>query len=130
MNTKVMIVDDEPSIRLTVRAVLEPRGFELLPVESGAQCIEELERGFQGVVLMDVMMPGMNGWETIKEIEKRGLGKGILISMLTAKQDPDIELREVAETVTNYIRKPFESSDLVATVTEYCQMLEDAENRG
>ncbi len=125
---KVMIVDDEPSIRLTVRAVLEPRGFELLPVESGAKCIEELEKGFRGVILMDVMMPDMNGWETIKEIEKRGLKEGNLISMLTAKQDPDSELAELAESVTYYIRKPFEAADLVSIVTEYCQLLEDAEN--
>ncbi len=125
MNKKVMIVDDEPSIRLTVRAVLEPKGFELLQVESGAQCIEELEKGFKGVILMDVMMPGMNGWETIKEIERKRLREGNIISMLTAKQDPDLELAELAESVTYYVRKPFEVADLVSAVTEYCQMLDD-----
>ena len=121
-----MIVDDEPSIRLTVRAVLEPSGFEVTPVESGEKCIAELEKGFAGVVLMDVMMPGMDGWATIREIERKGLGKDILISVLTAKQDPDADLAEFAESVSSYVRKPFEPAELVSIVTEYCQLLEDA----
>ena len=127
MNKQVMVVDDEPGIRLTVRAVLEPKGFEVMLVESGEKCIEELERGFKGVVLMDVMMPDMDGWATVRAIERKGLAKGSLISMLTAKQDPDDDLAEVAETVSHYVRKPFEATELVSIVTEYCQLLEEAE---
>jgi len=122
-----MVVDDELGIRLTVRAVLEPKGFEVMLVENGEKCIEELEKGFAGVILMDVMMPGMDGWETIRQIEKRGLIKGSLISMLTAKQDPDADLEEVAESVSYYVRKPFEAAELVSVMEEYCQLLEESE---
>ncbi len=125
-----MVVDDEPGIRLTVRAVLEPKGFEVTLVESGEKCIEALENGYAGVILMDVMMPGMDGWATIREIEKRGLIKGNLISMLTAKQDPDDDLEEVAESVSYYVRKPFEATELVSVVDEYCQLLEESEESG
>ncbi len=126
MEKKVMVVDDEPGIRLTVKAVLEPRGFDVLPVESGQKCIEELEKGFKGVILMDVMMPEANGWDTVKKISSKGLGEGSLISMLTAKQDPDMDMEELTEIVSHYVRKPFEASDLVSIVGEYCEMLEDA----
>lgn len=126
MAKRVMIVDDEQDIRLTVKAVLEPRGFAVIPVESGEQCIEELEKGFKGVILMDIMMSGMDGWETVRQIHSRGLHEGNVISMLTAKHEPDPDLEQLAEDVLHYIRKPFEPMELVSIVTDYCQLLEDA----
>ncbi|MBM3132706.1 MAG: response regulator [Chloroflexi bacterium] len=128
MARNVMVVDDERDIRITVRAVLEPRGFKVLLIESGEKCIEELEKGFKGVILLDIMMAGMDGWETVREITKRGLQQGNIIAMLTAKHDPDPDLEQLAENVLHYIRKPFEPSELVAIVGEYCQFLEDAKS--
>lgn len=127
MARNVMIVDDERDIRITVRAVLEPRGFKVLPVESGEKCIEELEKGFKGVILLDIMMAGMDGWETVREITRRGLDKGIIIVMLTAKHEPDPDLEELTENVLHYIRKPFEPAEMVAIVRDFCQYLEEAE---
>lgn len=126
MGNKVMIVDDEHDIRVTVRAVLEPKGFEVMPVESGFKCIEALQNGFKGVILMDVMMPDMDGWATVRQIAGKRLNKGNIVCMLTAKQDPDSDLEELAETVIYYIRKPFEPAELVSVVGEYCEMLEEA----
>lgn len=128
MAKNVMIVDDEIDIRVTVKAVLGSRGFDVLLVESGQQCIEELEKGFKGVILMDVMMPDMDGWETVKEISEKGLQKGNIISMLTAKHEPDPALEELAEYVIYYIRKPFEPTELVSIVSEYCELLEDGQS--
>ncbi len=128
MARNVMIVDDERDIRITVRAVLEPRGFKVLPVESGEKCLEELEKGFRGVILLDIMMAGMDGWETVREITRRKLDKGIVIMMLTAKHEPDPDLEQLTENVLHYIRKPFEPAELVAIVGEYCQFLEEADS--
>ena len=125
MERNVMIVDDELDIRVTVKAVLGPRGFNVTLVESGAKCIEELDNGFKGVILMDVMMPDMDGWETVREIRNRGLQRGNIISMLTAKHEPDPDLEELAECVIYYVRKPFEPKELVAVVGEYCDLLEE-----
>jgi len=124
MERKVMIVDDEPDIREVVKVVLEPFGFEVVAAENGDTCIEELQRGFRGVILMDIMMPGMNGWETIRKIESNGLTDGNIISMLTAKEDPDTDLSQMTETVLNYIRKPFKAEYLVSTVEKYCAWLD------
>ncbi len=130
MNTKIMVVDDEPDIRTAVSTVLELSGFEVVTVENGNRCIEELEKGFRGVILMDVMMPELNGWDTIKELVSRGLMDGNIISMLTAKEDPDVELMELTEVVLNYIRKPFKADYLVSMVTKYCEWLEQSKNAG
>lgn len=130
MERNVMVVDDELDIRVTVKAVLGPRGFNVMLVESGAKCIEELENGFKGVILMDVMMPDMDGWATVREITNRGLQKGNIISMLTAKHEPDTDLEELAESVIYYVRKPFEPNELVAVVGEYCDLLVEMNGEG
>jgi DNA-binding response OmpR family regulator len=91
MDKRIMVVDDDPDILICMRRIFEREGFEVLTVDSGLDCIKELERGFKGVVILDIMMPFMDGWDTISEIKKRGLTKDIIISILTAKGTPDHE---------------------------------------
>ncbi len=124
MSKKVMIVDDDPSILISVREVLELAGFDVLTVNSGSKCIEELKKGFKGVILMDVMMPGMDGWDTIQEIVNNNLLEGNIVAMLTAKDIPDEKMEEVKEYVIDYITKPFDIDELIATVDEYFDYIE------
>lgn len=125
MNKSVMIVDDDDSVRLTVGTVLSVLGgFEVTAVEGGKKCLEELERGFQGVILMDVMMPEMDGWETIREMRNRGLMEGNILSVLTAIDIPDSDIGGLARYIWNYIRKPFEAGELLSAVNESCLRLQ------
>jgi len=119
-----MVVDDDPSILVSVREVLESVGFEVVTVNSGRGCIEELQKGFRGVILMDIMMPGMDGWDTIKEIVDNNLLEGNLIAILTAKDQPDEKMDKLKEYVIDYLTKPFDSDELIATVDEYFTYLE------
>lgn len=123
MNGKVMIVDDDPDILATVRIIFESEGLEILAVSSGKECVEELKMGFKGVILMDIMMPRMSGWDTVQEIVDKGLLRGNIISMLTAKDTPDQIMEELAEHVVDYITKPFDPDELVSTVKEYLSYL-------
>lgn len=115
----MMIVDDEPSIRIALEVLLKGEGFEVTTADSGQKCIEELKKGFKGVILMDIMMPNMDGWDTIKEIVEDDLLEGNIISMLTAKDAPDQKMEGLQEYVIDYITKPFEPDELVATVEGY-----------
>ena len=119
MNKRVLVVDDEYSILVSVRELLEPEGFEVITVDSGRGCIEELKKGFKGVILMDIMMPGLDGWDTIKWIVDGGFLEGNIIAMLTARDTPDKKMEYVKEYVIDYIRKPFEPDQLVTAVKEY-----------
>ena len=121
MKKKVMVVDDDPTILYSVRKIFEPRGFEVVTASNGNECLDELEKGFNGVVLMDIMMPKMDGWDTIRAIVDRGYieRNGIIISMLTAKDVPDQKMEGLQEYVAAYITKPFYPDELVATVEEY-----------
>ena len=114
---KIMIVDDDPDILVFLRTIFEQNNFEVLTVDSGKDCIAELERGFKGIVLMDLIMPFMDGWDTIKEIIKKGLNKDIVISIITANGSPDQEKMKGVQTyVHDYIPKPFDMNKLITDV--------------
>jgi len=115
---KVMIVDDDPYVIITIRELFEPEGFEVYACSSGKECIDELERGFKGVILMDVMMPHMDGWDTVGEIVSRGFDKGNVISMLSAKDAPK-EKTGYEQYVRDYLKKPFKADELISTVKGY-----------
>ena len=124
MKGKVMMVDDDPDILTTVRTIFESEGLDILTVGSGKECVNELKRGFKGVILMDIMMPRMDGWDTIQAIVDQGLIEGNIISMLTAKDTPDPIMEELAENVVDYITKPFDTDELISTVKEYLSYLD------
>jgi len=121
---RVMVVDDEECIRETMHELLDSEGISAVIVAGASDCLRLLREGFRGVILMDVMMPGKDGWETIREMEKEGLMQGNIISMLTAMDVPDERLEGLKETVLDYIIKPFEPSELIASVRMYLTLLD------
>lgn len=117
MDKKIMIVDDDSDILVTLRTLFERQQFEVLTVDSGSDCIKELEQGFKGIVLIDLMMPFMDGWDTIKEIIKRGLNKDILVSIITAKGCSSSEKMKGLESyIYDYIPKPFDLEKLIVEI--------------
>ncbi len=124
MKPQLLIVDDDPSILIAVRELFEPEGFEVLAAGSGKECITELKKDFRGVILMDVMMPHMDGWDTVKAIVDKGLYEGNIISMFTAKDIPDKKMRALQDYITDYITKPFDPDKLVDTVKKYTKRLQ------
>lgn len=119
MEKKLMIVDDDPYILITIRELFEPLGYQVYTVNDGKTCLFELKNGFKGIILMDIMMPIMSGWDTIKEIVSQDLQEGNIISILTAKGEPDPEIQELKSYIRDYITKPFDSKELIITVKDY-----------
>jgi len=118
MVNKLMIVDDDPYILIAVRELFEPENCKVYTVDKGENCIKELKKGFRGVILMDIMMPFMDGWETIEEIVNQGYIDGNIIFMFTAKDIPDKKMDDLKEYIADYITKPFAPDELIATVKE------------
>lgn len=119
----ILVVDDDEDILFTVQSIFKKHKHTVITAKSGPECLDILENGFRGVVLMDIMMPGMDGWDTIKEIVDRGLADDLIISMFTAKDIPDTKMEYLKEYVIDYITKPFEPQDLIAAVDEYLELL-------
>ncbi|MFO7677052.1 MAG: response regulator [Thermoplasmatota archaeon] len=117
MKRKIMIVDDDTDILLTLRMIFEQEDFEVFAVDSGEDCIKELEKGFEGIVLMDIIMPFMSGVETIKKIIEKGLEKNIILSVITGRQKNYLdEINEIKPYITDYISKPFDIQKLTSDI--------------
>jgi DNA-binding response OmpR family regulator len=122
-DNRVMIVDDDSHVRIAVRTILGDAGFQVLNAESGNTCLDLLRSGFSGVILLDIMMPEMDGWDTISKILKEDLYHGIVIVMLTAKSHPDSKMIGFQEWVQDYLTKPFDPDELVERVRFYASFL-------
>lgn len=123
MDNKVMIVDDNEFIRDAVEILFQTEGVRIATAKDGNECLAHLEAGFRGVLLMDVMMPRMDGWDTINSIIERGLYSGNIILMLTAKREPDQKMEKILSYVTDYITKPFNPMELLDMVKFYLRLL-------
>ena len=127
MDAKVMLVDDEEMIRESVKEFFQAEGITLLTAASGDECLDYLGNGFRGVILMDVMMPDMNGWDTIRKIVENDLYDGNIIVMLTAMNAPDNKMEGIQEYVTDYLSKPFNPDELLEILQYYFSLLDALE---
>lgn len=117
MAKKVMVVDDEKDLVELVTAVLENEGFEVVPANSGKECLEKLKKVKPNLILMDVMMPGMTGIETAKKIKSNPKTKGIKLAFLTVARMSGVGKKELEEIGSlDYITKPFDNNNLVKRV--------------
>ena len=128
MNKRVMIVDDEPDILISLKAVLEHEEYEVITVDNGFECIKKIENGFQGIILMDLMMPGMDGWDTIKTIIDKGLIKEVAINIITGKGTKNYQkLGVLGSYIYDYLPKPIDIKELISSI-EQCYRYLNAKN--
>lgn len=111
--TRVLIADDDLAIVGLVKAVLEPEGFEVAGVESGQEATELLDQGSFDLVILDVMMPGMDGFETCRQIRQRS---DVPIIFLSAKDEEADKVVGFTLGGDDYVTKPFKPRELVARV--------------
>jgi len=117
MNKKVMIVDDEPDILSSLKIVFQHQDYDVITVDNGFDCISEIEKGFRGIILMDIMMPGIDGWETIREIVKRDLIKNVAIGIITGKGTKDHHIIDgLGCYIYDYFSKPLDIKELIKSV--------------
>jgi len=117
MYKKVMIVDDEQDILTSLKTVFKNQDYDVIAVDNGFDCITEVEKGFKGVILMDIMMPGMDGWETIREIVNKGLIKNVAIGIITGKGTKDHQnIDGLRCYIYDYFSKPLNIKELIRSV--------------
>jgi DNA-binding response OmpR family regulator len=117
----LMIVDDDPDILDSLRELFETHGFDVTTADNGRNCLLELEKGFQGIILLDLMMPVMDGIETIKKMTIDGFIDLNTIIVLTAKRIQGDEFNEIYPYISDYITKPFDINMLLQTVKKIAQ---------
>ena len=111
MAKKIMIVDDEPDILFTVGQMLETSGYEVIKAVDGKDCLKKLCEVTPDLVLLDIMMPEINGWDVAAKIKENPKWNNIPIIFLTIKGDT-MSIGMGGMVAVDYITKPFDIQDL------------------
>jgi len=116
MSKKILVVDDEPAIARLVKMSLAVEGYDVRTATSGFEAMEEVESWRPDLVVLDIMMPGMNGYEVCGEIKSKPHTKGIKVVFLTARGNPGDAQQGFSVGGDDYIIKPFDPEELLEKV--------------
>ena len=113
LKTKILLVDDDPNIRQLVNLYLEKEGFEVTMADRGDEALKQFKAAPPNLILLDLMLPGMDGWQVCREVRKVS---NIPIIMLTAKDETFDKVLGLELGADDYIVKPFDMKELVARI--------------
>ena len=119
MAKKILVVDDNPDIIIAVKNGLESisNDYEVLGAESGMKCLEMLKTDNPDLVLLDIMMPEMSGWETFDKIKGNQNWGNIPVIFLTARTD-NVAKKAGGFLGDDYIEKPFKIDELINRIEQ------------
>jgi CheY-like chemotaxis protein len=112
---KIMVVDNEPDIVDLTRTVLELGGYQVVAAHSGEECLRLLEKENVDLVLLDIMMPGMSGWDVFNRINKKSTGIKVAFMSVLEISDKRKQVL-IEEGLADYIMKPFDKDTLLDRV--------------
>jgi DNA-binding response OmpR family regulator len=116
--TRVLVIDDEAPIRLLCRVNLEAEGMEVLEARDGPSGLEQARTERPDVILLDVMMPGLDGWAVAEELIDDDATRDIPIVFLTARAELRDRARGLELGGVDYVTKPFNPTELASMVRE------------
>ncbi len=115
--TKILIVDDDLNISRLLKFKLNKEGYDTLEAHDGEEALIKANSFRPNLILLDIMMPKMSGWEVNKELRKHPELRRVPVIMVTAVDRLDEQLKSLSEkNIKDYITKPFNFSELVNTV--------------
>lgn len=109
---RILIVDDDPNAVEILRLWLAREGYATLSAYSGPACLDELAKQSVDVILLDVMMPGMDGLQVCERLRENDTWRVIPVVLLTARDDMETRARGMALGVSEYLTKPVNKQDL------------------
>lgn len=118
--TRVLIVDDEPDVLRMLKMVLELEGYETLLASDGQTALRRIELEKPDLVLLDIMMPVLDGWGVLEKLRHTDLPKPPKVIILTAKGERNMD-KALELGATRYLSKPFETEDLLASMRDVLQ---------
>ena len=118
MAKQILIVDDEPNVVIPIQFLLEQLGYRVMIAESGEDALELTYRYKPNLLLLDIMLPGINGYEICEIIRLNSNYLNIKIIFLTAKGRQEEIAKGLALGADAYITKPFSNAALVAKIKE------------
>ena len=110
---KILLVNDDPNIRQLVNLYLQKEGFEVMMADRGDEALKMFKASPPNLILLDIMLPGMDGWQVCREVRKIS---NIPIIMLTAKDETFDKVLGLELGADDYVVKPFDMKELVARI--------------
>ena len=127
MATRVLVIDDEAPIRLLCRVNLEAEGMDVLEAADGPSGLEKARAELPDVILLDVMMPGLDGWRVAEELLDDPSTEAIPIIFLTARAELRDRARGIDLGGVDYVTKPFNPVELAPLVRGLLDRVERGE---
>ena len=115
---RILIVDDSPSQLMGIRRIVEKLGHEALTAEDGAAGVEAAKRELPDLILMDVVMPNLNGFQATRSITREATTKHIPIVLVTTKDQDTDRVWGMRQGAKAYITKPFSESELADMIQQ------------
>jgi DNA-binding response OmpR family regulator len=125
--TKVLVIDDEAPIRLLCRVNLEAEGMDVIEAADGPSGVEKAQHEKPDVILLDVMMPGLDGWRVAEQLLEDDRTTGIPIVFLTARAEFRDRARGLDIGGIDYVTKPFNPLELAPLVQSLLDRLDRGE---
>jgi DNA-binding response OmpR family regulator len=114
IGTCVLLVEDEEPLRRVMKDLLEREGYTIIEARDGVQALDEVDRRAPDVIILDLNLPGLDGYGVLQQIRSRTATRHIPVVVLTAKGDEDNEVRVFELGADDFITKPFRARALSA----------------
>ena len=111
---KVLLVEDEEQLRRVMKDLLEREGYIVSEARDGVQALDEVDRHAPDIIVLDLNLPGLDGYSVLQQLRSRPATRGIPVMVLTAKGDEDNEVRVFDLGADDFITKPFRARALSA----------------
>ena len=116
---RILIVDDSPSQLMGIRRIVEKLGHEALTAEDGAAGVEAAKRELPDLILMDVVMPNLNGFQATRSITREPTTKHIPVVLVTTKDQDTDRVWGMRQGARAYLTKPFSEGELAEIITQH-----------
>ena len=116
--SRILIVDDSPTESFKISGVLKRHGHEVLAAESGEQALQVARDSQPDLILMDIVMPGLNGFQATRQLTRDPATSAIPVVMLTSKSQEADRIWGERQGARGYLVKPVDDSVLVATISQ------------
>ena len=119
MSKKVLLVDDTETVLMFEKMMLAGTGHQIVTAKNGVEALKVAEEVCPDIILLDIMMPEMDGIETCQRLKDSAKTKDIPVVMVTTKGDPDRVERAYSAGCNDYLTKPLDKLDLLAKVRKH-----------
>ncbi len=130
MSRTVMVVDDDTDIVDLTRMILEGGGYRVVAASSGPEALQKIEQGHPDLILLDINMPGMDGFQVLRVLKVDATTSAIPVALFSIKMEVRDRLHGLQEGAFDYITKPFSCDELLGRVERIFEALGGREASG